>query len=48
MVQQIIITVLLITAVFFLLRTLYNAFKFGRSCENGCAKCAEATQKAKT
>ena len=43
MIQQIIIGLLLTAAVVFLLRTVINSFRTGRSCSTGCGKCAESS-----
>jgi len=43
MIQQILIGILLTVAVVFLLRTVINSFRTGRSCSTGCGKCAETS-----
>lgn len=43
MIQQIIIGILLTAAVVFLLRTVIDALRTGKSCSTGCGKCAESS-----
>ncbi|MBM3177372.1 MAG: FeoB-associated Cys-rich membrane protein [Bacteroidetes bacterium] len=40
MLQQGLIGILLLASVAFLVRTVYNSFKTGKSCSSGCSKCA--------
>jgi hypothetical protein len=39
MFQELIIGLLLVAAVFFLVRTAVKSFKTGKSCASGCGKC---------
>ncbi|MFZ9503747.1 MAG: FeoB-associated Cys-rich membrane protein [Cyclobacteriaceae bacterium] len=40
MLQQILVFALLISAVVFLIRTVYISFRTGKTCASNCGKCA--------